>query len=166
MTYEIKAGDTWPPLTLTLTETTDLNDPERYHPTDASGNVDTSTWVKRVTLDGLTPAPQFRIILKNTSNPTPVVILDANVENVVEVDGAGTTGAVEGEDPGLGVPANRGQVRGIWQAGDTDSPGDDADPYSGEVEVTWDTSSTPPRVERYPNDDEANYKIVISPSLD
>lgn len=162
MSYEIKTGDTYPPLTVKLEETTTASDPLRYRPTDENGNLDTSKWVKRVNL--ATAAPDaIRIILKNQGAPAnTIVFLTANVDNVEVIDGAGTAGAVVGEEPGNGIGANRGLVRGKWQATQTDQDGT----YKGETEVTWDSGSTPPAIETFPNDDAKNFTVIISPDLD
>lgn len=157
MAYEIKTGDTYPPLTLTLTESTTATDTKRYpHPTQAG------KWIRRVDLFTIATRPDaFKIILKLLSPATTVTMLNANIDNVEVIDSSGTAGAVEGVEPGLGVPANRGQVRGKWQAGQTAQAGE----YKGEVEVTWDTATTPPAVETYPNDDAANFDVSMSPDL-
>ena len=163
MPYEIKTGDTHPPLTVKLEESTDVLDPVRYHPTDPdTGIIDTSRWVRRVNLVGATQPDSFRIILKLASPSTTVVMTNTNIDNVESIDGAGTLGTVVGEEPGNGVGANRGLVRGKWQATQTDQAGT----YQGETEVTWDSAATPPAVETFPNDDAKNFAVVMSPDLD
>src|SRR3954463_651321 len=121
MPYELKTGDTYPPLTVKLEESTTIADPLRYHPTNPdTGAIDTSRWVKRVDIFTIATRPDaLKIILKLASPLTTVTFANANVDNVEVVDGAGTLGAVVGEEPGNGVGANRGLVRGKWQAGQT-----------------------------------------------
>lgn len=148
----IKTGDTWPPLTLTLTETAEEDDPVAY--TNSAGQT-----VRRLNLSDVEP-DSLRLILKKSA--TPGTIVEGPMDNVEVVDGAGDLGLVEGEDPGLGVPDNRGQARYIWQAGDTDDSGG----YKGEVELTWDAASSPPKVETVPNDDADNFDLTMDPDLD
>lgn len=167
MAYEIKTGDTHPPLTVKLEESTVESDPLRYRPTDPdTGQLDTTRWVRRVDLFTLATRPDsFRIILKLGSPATTVVMVNANIDNVEVVDGAGTLGTTPGVEPGNGVGANRGLVRGKWQAGQTDQASTDPH-YKGETEVTWDSASTPPAVETFPNDDSKNFTVIMSPDLD
>jgi hypothetical protein len=162
MAYEIKTGDTWPPLTVTLTESCLATDTKRYHPLKEDGSLDTTIWVRRMDLS-TAPPDSLRMILKLA---TPLTIVEGAAENVEVVDGAGTAGLVEGIEPGLGVPANRGQVRYPWQAGDTSVPSEPGDPYKGEVEITWDSGATPPSVETFPNDDANNFSVKMGPDLD
>jgi hypothetical protein len=164
VSYEIKTGDTHPPLTVKLEESTDATDPVRYRPTDPdTGELDDSRWVRRVDLFTIATRPDsFRIILKLTSPSTTVVMANANIDNVEVVSGAGTLGGSVGVEPGNGIGANRGLVRGKWQAGQTDQAGT----YAGETEVTWDSASTPPAIETFPNDQAKNFTVIMSPDLD
>jgi hypothetical protein len=164
VSYEIKTGDTHPPLTIKLEESTTETDPVRYRPTDPdTGELDTSRWVRRVDLFTIATRPDsFRIILKLLSPATTVVMLNANIVNVEVIDGAGTLGNVVGVEPGNGIGENRGLLRGKWQAGQTDQGGE----YDGESEVTWDLASTPPAIETFPNDDSKNFKVIMNPDLD
>lgn len=146
----LKTGDTWPPLTLTLTESAKEGSSGSY--TDEDGNT-----VRRVDLF-TAPPDSIRFVMKLA----PSTIVDGAMLNAEVEDGSGTTGSVAGEDPGLGVPANRGQARYMWAAGDRDNPG----AYGGEVEVTWDDGSTPPAIETYPNDSDKNFAITLKSDLD
>jgi hypothetical protein len=150
--YTIKSGDTWPPMTVTLTESADLDDPEGY--SDDDGN-----FVKRVDFFS-SPPDSIRMIAKLAS---PSNTFDGPMENVEVVDGSDDVGLVAGEEPGLGVPKNRGQARYPWAANDTDTPGEG---YELEFEVTWDGSSTPPKIETFPNESQKNPTLDIDPDLD
>lgn len=155
----MKSGDTYPPLTITLDESTTILDPKRYHPTKADGTLDMSRWVRRVDLF-TTPPDSIRMIAKLS---TPLTTFDGPMQNVEVVDTSGSLGLVEGEEPGLNVPVNRGEVRYPFSAGDTDVPGT---PYNLEVEVTWDDASTPPKIETYPNASAVNPTLEIDADLD
>jgi hypothetical protein len=146
----IKTGDTWPPLTLTLTESCEPGDPGHY----VDGDGDT---VRRVDLF-TNPPDSIRVVIVA---PTIPVITGPGV-NVETTDGSSAVGLVAGAAPGLGIPGNRGQVRYMWEAGDTDDPG----AYAGEVEVTWDSASTPPAIETFPNDPSSNFTIEMKGDLD
>jgi len=49
-----------------------------------------------------------------------------------------------------------------WRAGDTDVIGD----YDVELQITWDSTSTPPKVESVPNDKRVNPTVTVWEDVD
>jgi hypothetical protein len=146
-TITIKTGDTWPPITIALTESCKETSTGAYEEETGS-----DIWIRRVNLF-TNPPDSISITIKPASGPA---IIGAMI-NAEVVDGS------DANDLAIGnVPGNRGEVRYLLAAGDSDDPA----VCKGEVKVTWDAGSTPPAVERFPNDPANNYSVVFAADLD
>lgn len=156
--YTIKSGDTYPPLVIYLLEATEESDTKRFPNPDPEA-ADEAPWVRLMDLATVAP-DSIRMIAKLAS---PSTTFDGPMVNMEDLDGPDDVGTVEGEFPGLGVPANRGHLRYNWNAGDTDVVGAG---YELEAEVTWDSGATPPTVETFPNESQRNPTLDIDPDLD
>lgn len=146
----VKRGDTWPPPLLTIYESCSVTDPARYPNPSGSG------FVKRV--DFFTSPPDLITFIAKLDADT----ITGAMENVEVADGSSAVGTTTNVEPGLGVPSNRGQVRYPFSADDLSAI---AVGMPFEVKVTWDSASTPPKIETFPNESTRNPSLDIDPDL-
>lgn len=144
--YRIRTGDTWPPLTLWLTERCDETDEGAFLNPDA----DDYGWIRTV---DLTDADAVTVVLKRT-RPSADRLITGAATNVEALDGPGAAAPQYGN-----APINRGKVVYQWVADDTAD--DNAGDYLGEVEVTWD-AGPPLKVETFPVDPARMFPLVMA----